>query len=65
MNGAGGLAGWRWVGRRPPIQSLSPPRELTTCQVFILEGLPAILMGIYTFFFLPDCESPPRELSLP
>ncbi|KAJ4423085.1 hypothetical protein N0V82_002214 [Gnomoniopsis sp. IMI 355080] len=34
MNGAGGLAGWRWV--------------------FIIEGLPAILLGIYTFFFLPD-----------
>ncbi|PSR97456.1 high-affinity nicotinic acid transporter [Coniella lustricola] len=34
MNGAGGLAGWRWV--------------------FILEGLPAIFMGIYTYFFLPN-----------
>ena len=34
MNGAGGLAGWRWV--------------------FILEGIPAILCGIYTFFRLPN-----------
>lgn len=34
MNGAGGLAGWRWV--------------------FILEGLPAIACGIYTYFILPD-----------
>ncbi|KAH6662598.1 major facilitator superfamily domain-containing protein [Halenospora varia] len=34
MNGAGGLAGWRWV--------------------FVLEGLPAILCAVYTFFFLPN-----------
>ncbi|KAF7188202.1 MFS transporter prlL [Pseudocercospora fuligena] len=34
MNGAGGLAGWRWV--------------------FILEGIPAILCGIYTYFMLPN-----------
>lgn len=25
-------------------------------QLFILEGIPAILCGIYTFFFLPNCE---------
>lgn len=30
--------------------------QLTLQQVFILEGLPAIFCGIYTFFFLPDCE---------
>lgn len=30
--------------------------ELTFRQVFILEGLPAIFCGVYTFFFLPDCE---------
>ncbi|KAH8802916.1 high-affinity nicotinic acid transporter [Xylogone sp. PMI_703] len=34
MNGAGGLAGWRWI--------------------FILEGLPAILCSIVTFFLLPN-----------
>ncbi|CAK4029530.1 high-affinity nicotinic acid transporter [Lecanosticta acicola] len=34
INGAGGLAGWRWV--------------------FLIEGIPAILCGIYTFFFLPN-----------
>ncbi|KAI9018822.1 major facilitator superfamily domain-containing protein [Hyaloraphidium curvatum] len=34
MNGAGGLAGWRWL--------------------FILEGIPTILMGIATWFYLPD-----------
>ena len=30
--------------------------NLTLYQVFILEGLPAIFCGIYTFFYLPDCE---------
>lgn len=35
MNGAAGLAGWRWL--------------------FILEGLPAILCGIATLCFLPNC----------
>lgn len=34
MNGAGGLAGWRWI--------------------FILEGIPAILCGMCTFFMLPN-----------
>lgn len=34
MNGAGRLAGWRWV--------------------FLLEGIPAVLCGIYTFFRLPN-----------
>lgn len=34
MNGAGGLAGWRWL--------------------FIVEAIPAILLGIHTFFFLPN-----------
>lgn len=34
MNGAAGLAGWRWM--------------------FILEGIPAIFCGAYTFFFLPN-----------
>ncbi|RFU35338.1 hypothetical protein B7463_g927, partial [Scytalidium lignicola] len=34
MNGAGGLAGWRWI--------------------FILEGIPAILCSIVTFFLLPN-----------
>jgi MFS family permease len=34
MNGAGGLAGWRWV--------------------FILEGLPAILCSVVTYFYLPN-----------
>ena len=24
--------------------------------LFILEGIPAILCGIYTFFFLPNCK---------
>ncbi|ROW06258.1 hypothetical protein VPNG_08103 [Cytospora leucostoma] len=43
MDGAGGLAGWRWV--------------------FILEGLPAILCGIYTFFFLPDYPETAKFLS--
>ncbi|KAK5680414.1 hypothetical protein LTS10_007342 [Elasticomyces elasticus] len=38
MNGAGGLAGWRWV--------------------FILEGIPAILCGVYTLFFLPNYPGP-------
>ncbi|KAL1846979.1 hypothetical protein Daus18300_014083 [Diaporthe australafricana] len=45
MNGAGGLAGWRWV--------------------FILEGLPAIFCGIYTFFFLPDYPETAAFLSEP
>jgi hypothetical protein len=26
--------------------------------VFILEGIPAILCGIYTYFFLPNCKHP-------
>ncbi|KAL7917147.1 high-affinity nicotinic acid transporter [Trichoderma austrokoningii] len=34
MDGAGGLAGWRWM--------------------FILEGLPIIFCGIYTYFYLPN-----------
>lgn len=34
MNGAAGLAGWRWM--------------------FILEGIPAIFCGAYTYFFLPN-----------
>ncbi|KAJ4363188.1 hypothetical protein N0V83_010308 [Neocucurbitaria cava] len=34
MDGAGGLAGWRWL--------------------FILEGLPAVLCAVYTFFYLPN-----------
>lgn len=33
MNGAAGLAGWRWM--------------------FILEGIPAVFCGVYTYFFLP------------
>lgn len=43
MNGAGGLAGWRWV--------------------FVLEGIPAILCGIYTFFYLPDYPETSKFLS--
>ncbi|PSN74162.1 MFS general substrate transporter [Corynespora cassiicola Philippines] len=34
MNGAAGLAGWRWL--------------------FILEGIPAILCALYTWFYLPN-----------
>ncbi|KEZ45632.1 hypothetical protein SAPIO_CDS1990 [Scedosporium apiospermum] len=45
MNGAGGLAGWRWL--------------------FILEGIPAILCGIYTFFFLPNYPETAKFLSEP
>lgn len=39
-----------------PIRNSSSSEELIDGQVFILEGLPALLMGIYTFFFLPDCK---------
>lgn len=34
INGAGGLAAWRWV--------------------FIIEGIPPILLGVTTFFWLPN-----------
>lgn len=37
------------------------PHVLMEIQVFILEGLPAILLGVYTFFFLPDCKYLIRE----
>ncbi|KAI9734343.1 MAG: hypothetical protein M1834_002449 [Cirrosporium novae-zelandiae] len=45
INGAGGLAGWRWV--------------------FILEGLPIILCGGYTYFQLPNYPETVKFLSPP
>ncbi|TDZ36607.1 MFS transporter prlL [Colletotrichum spinosum] len=52
MDGLGGLAGWRWAS-----DSVSPQIRHDLAdrpQLFILEGIPAILCGIYTFFFLPN-----------
>ncbi|KAF2798602.1 MFS general substrate transporter [Melanomma pulvis-pyrius CBS 109.77] len=43
MNGAGGLAGWRWL--------------------FILEGIPAILCAVYTWFYLPNYPETANFLS--
>ena len=58
MDGVGNLAGWRWVGSR-----ISGYTQLLTLtyQLFILEGIPAIFCGIYTFFYLPNCESQPGQ----
>ncbi|KAK4966865.1 hypothetical protein LTR42_011178 [Elasticomyces elasticus] len=66
MNGAGGLAGWRWVfilegverdatqlGQALP-QLSQTPLTLTP----IPFSIPAILCGVYTLFFLPDYPGP-------
>lgn len=53
MNGAGGLAGWRWVGQARNLKDSNS----NAGQVFILEGLPILLCAVYTFFYLPNCES--------
>lgn len=50
-NGVGGLAGWRWVGGRYIEIDISCTN---LAQLFILEGIPAILCAVYTFFYLPD-----------
>jgi MFS family permease len=51
MNGAAGLAGWRWVCLYRPswIQN-----RVDRIQLFILEGIPPILCAFYTFFYLPN-----------
>jgi len=51
MDGAGGLAGWRWVST---LDCLEPVPPLTISQLFILEGIPAIVCSIVTFFYLPN-----------
>lgn len=58
MNGAGGLAGWRWVG-----QAINLTHSGSNAgQVFILEGLPILLCAVYTFFYLPNCKRNPLKL---
>lgn len=43
---------------KSPFLRRSPQVSLTnSTKLFILEGIPAIFCGIYTFFFLPNCES--------
>lgn len=49
-------AGWLEMGTAQISLSITAGIDLTFYQVFILEGLPAIFCGIYTFFYLPDCE---------
>lgn len=44
------------MGIAKTLSSITVDIDLTLYQVFILEGLPAIFCGIYTFFYLPDCE---------
>jgi len=68
MNGAGGLAGWRWVSRCIHSQSCCSShviRTLKAAQVFIIEGIPAILCGIYTLFFLPNYPGPESKFLTP
>jgi MFS family permease len=56
---AGGLSGWKWY--------LSPPGKINCMLIMFLrliltEGIFTVLLGIFTYFFLPDCKS--FELSI-
>jgi hypothetical protein len=51
MNGVAGLSGWRWVSSTAgSTECLSTDKS----QLFILEGIPAILCAFHTWFFLPN-----------
>lgn len=50
MDGAAGLAGWRWVRT----DRFSAKINVDNFQLFILEGIPAIMCGVYTWFYLPN-----------
>lgn len=53
---------WRWgsirleMGKSSHLSKVSWMPLTNTTKLFILEGIPAIFCGIYTFFFLPNCE---------
>jgi len=63
MSGKAGLWGWQWLVR--PVAALllllgdDDPSQLgrsrlPPCSQFILEGIPAVLVGIIVWFYLPD-----------
>lgn len=50
---AGGLSGWKWyVGYLFP----NHLRLIGSCRLILTEGIFTVLLGIFTYFFLPDCK---------
>lgn len=53
MSGKGGLHGWQWLVRTPRASASSEVANTARSQ-FILEGIPAFIVGIVIYFYLPD-----------
>lgn len=54
LDGAHGLAGWRWYVEIPPASFLSRPLIPVIIRLFIIQGTLSIGVACLSFFLLPD-----------
>lgn len=59
MNGLSGQSGWRWLD---DTSHSDWQKGLTQCRIFIIEGLPTVVMGIAALWLLPN---DPEHVSFP
>lgn len=52
---AGGLSGWKWYFDLLP-EGLTNSLLIMLLRLILTEGIFTVLLGIFTYFFLPDCR---------
>lgn len=51
---AGGLSGWKWYFDL--LEGLTNNLLIMLLRLILTEGIFTVLLGIFTYFFLPDCR---------